>query len=125
MNTERSNLVAVIDDDVRVLTSLQSLLESFGYAVMVFSSAEKFLESGEARHARCVVSDIGMQGMNGMDLRQLLRKSQPDLPVILITAHDDYAALYNLTFGEESMVLEKPLNMTQLIEIIRKATPSE
>jgi FixJ family two-component response regulator len=65
-------VVAVVDDDQRLLESFESLLESVGYIVRLFSSAETFLESGILREVNCVISDIGMPEMSGFELRNYL-----------------------------------------------------
>lgn len=124
MNTQRSDLIIVIDDDAHVLFSLQSLLESAGYRVMVFPSAERFLESGEAHRASCVVTDIRMPGMSGVALRLVLGQQQPDLPVILITGRFDYVDLYDLVITEDSLIFEKPLDTSSLVETIQKTARS-
>lgn len=83
-------LVGVVDDDSRVLESFEELLASAGYQVALFPSAEAFLEANGLQQVDCLVSDIGMPAMNGWELLQIAQTKYPDLPVILMTARDEY-----------------------------------
>lgn len=115
---QNKGLIAVIDDDAGVLDSLQCLLESVGYSVAVFSSAEAFLERGCALESRCVISDIGLPGMNGVALRHQLHIEQPDLPVILITAQRDSAVLREVDTSDSLRFFEKPFDTGRLISAV-------
>src|SRR5215469_8182357 len=86
-NGPRAALVAVVDDDGRVLESLDELLTFAGYRVRLYSSAEEFLSTRPFKEVVCLLSDIMMPGMGGLDLLQTVRTESPDLPVIFITAH--------------------------------------
>lgn len=85
-------LVAIVDDDQRLLESLEELLESAGHAVRAFSSAETLLNSNALAEIDCLITDIGMPGMDGFELQRVVSERFPDLPVILITARDEIAA---------------------------------
>src|SRR5579863_1661052 len=90
MANEVIPIVAAVDDDFRVRESIKSLLESAGFAPVVFSSAEGFLQSGTLAAARCVITDVRMPGMSGIELQRRIRLERPTLPVILISArHND------------------------------------
>jgi FixJ family two-component response regulator len=115
---EDKGLIAVIDDDERVLDSLQGLLESVGYSTAIFSSAEEFLECGCAADSRCVIADIGLPGMNGVSLRRLLSASHTDLPVILITAQRDAAVLTEVEKSDRLRFFEKPFDTGRLLSAI-------
>jgi FixJ family two-component response regulator len=82
-------LIAVVDDDPRILESLETLLESAGYAVCVFSSATALLETARLDEIDCVISDINMPTIDGLELSRLLRAARPGLPIILITGHPE------------------------------------
>jgi FixJ family two-component response regulator len=82
-------LIAVVDDDRRVLESLETLLESAGYAVRVFDSAMSLLETSELRKIDCVISDVNMPAIDGLELSRLLRAARPGLPIIFITGHPE------------------------------------
>ena len=87
MKKARSTIIGVVDDDQRILESLQSLLESADYSVRLFSSAKALLESPELTEIDCLISDIDMPAMDGFELVRALRAMQPSLPIILITGH--------------------------------------
>jgi len=115
---ENKGLIAVIDDDERVLDSLQALLESVGYSAAVFSSAEQFLQSGSASNSRCVIADIRLPGMNGVFLRRKLSVTEVDLPVILITAQRDAAVLSEVDTNDRLRFFEKPFDTGRLLSAI-------
>jgi len=114
-------IVAAVDDDFRVRESIKSLLESAGYAPVVFSSAEDFLQSATLATATCVISDVRMPGMDGIGLQRRIRLERPTLPVILISAH------YNPEIRQKAIdegavdVLYKPFDATDLLKIIQSA----
>src|SRR5262249_28459416 len=88
MSTAKS-LVAIVDDAPRLLESLEELLESAGHAVRAFSSAQTLLDSDALPDIDCLITDIGMPGMNGFDLQSLVSERRPDLPVFLITGRHE------------------------------------
>jgi FixJ family two-component response regulator len=114
-------MVAAVDDDFRVRESIKSLLESAGYAPLVFSSAEEFLQSGTLAIATCVISDVRMPGMDGIELQRRIRLEPPMLPVILISAH--YNAEVRQTAIDEGAVdvLFKPFDAADLLKMIQSA----
>lgn len=120
MKIASNTLVAVVDDDRRVLDSLEDLLASAGFAPRVFSSAQEFLASGDLQSIGCLVSDICMPDIDGWQLESIAKRWRPELPVILISAHDD--------FGTESRVDEraraifrKPFDAQELLATIAAA----
>ena len=86
------SVVAIVDDDRRLLESLEELLESAGHAVRAFSSAETLINSNALPEIDCLITDIGMPGMDGFELQRLVNERRPGLPVIMITARHDIAA---------------------------------
>ncbi len=86
-------LVAVVDDDISVRESLESLIRSVGLEVRLSASAEEFLSSAHPRNADCLVLDVRLPGMSGVELHRHLRAQGSEVPVIFITAHgvDDRA----------------------------------
>jgi FixJ family two-component response regulator len=92
MNLATKGVVAVIDDDLHVLESLQGLLESARYSVRSYNSAESFLKDNADADVHCVVSDIGMALLDGVELQRRLLARRPHLPVILITGRYDFDA---------------------------------
>ncbi len=121
MATDVIPIVAAVDDDFRVRESITSLLESAGYAPVAFSSAEEFLQSGTLAVATCVISDVRMPGMDGIELQRRIRLQRPALPVILISAH--YNAEVRQTAIDEGAVdvLYKPFDAAALLKIIESA----
>ena len=87
------SMVAIVDDDQRLLESLENLLESAGHAVRTFSSGRALLNSNALEDIDCLITDIGMPGMDGFELQRLMRESRPDLPVIMITGRHEIAEL--------------------------------
>lgn len=89
MNTKRS-VVAVVDDDPRLLESLEDLLESAGYRARCFSSAQAVLDAGLS-DVDALITDIGLPNVDGFELRNQARSVRPDLPVFLITGRHEIA----------------------------------
>ncbi|KAA6474570.1 response regulator [Agrobacterium rhizogenes] len=83
-------IIAVVDDDPRLLESLEELLESAGYAARCFHSAQNLLASGLSE-LDVLITDIGMPGTDGFELRDLVNKARPELPVFLITGRHEIA----------------------------------
>src|SRR5580693_4168061 len=121
MANEVIPIVAAVDDDFRVRESIKSLLESAGYAPLVFSSAEEFLQSGTLAKATCVISDVRMPGMDGIELQRRIRLERPTLPVIMISAH--YNAEVRQTAIDEGAVdvLYKPFDAANLLRIVQSS----
>lgn len=88
--TKHRPVVAVVDDDRRLLESMQDLLESADYLARCFSSAGSLLASGLSG-VDVLITDIGMPGMDGFELRDRVKKARPDLPVFLITGRHEIA----------------------------------
>ena len=88
-NGANASVIAVVDDDFRILESLESLLESAGYKVAVVSSGEAFLQSKALTAANCLVTDIRMPKVDGLELQRRLKSQRPELPIIFMTAHYD------------------------------------
>ena len=114
-------VVAAVDDDFRIRESIASLLESAGYAPVVFSSGEEFLGSGMLLEATCVITDVRMPGMDGIELQRRIRLERPTLPVILISAHYD-ADVRQTAIDEGAVdVLYKPFDAADLLKMVRAA----
>jgi FixJ family two-component response regulator len=121
MASEVIPIVAAVDDDFRVRESLNSLLESAGYEPVVFSSAEEFLQSGALAMATCVITDLRMPGMDGIELQRRIRLERPTLPVIIISARHN-AEVRQRAMDEGAVgVLYKPFDGTDLLKIIQSA----
>lgn len=115
------HVVVGVDDDFRVRESIVRLAESAGYAPLVFPSAEALLESGTLGEAACVISDVRMPGMDGLELQRRTRGAYPGLPVILISARiDDQIRRRALAEGAADF-LYKPFDGEELLRSVNRA----
>jgi FixJ family two-component response regulator len=116
-----SRLIAIVDDDESVQSALQDLIESDGLSTLCFGSAEQFLDS-EARHkAACLIADIRMPGMSGLELQAKLKAETCPLPIIFITAHgEDEMRIQAMREGAVEF-LTKPFNDAVLLEVVHAA----
>ena len=122
MKTVPANLlIAVVDDDESIRCSTASLLRSEGYVTESFDSAENFLESADCRRFACVVADIQMPGMSGIELANKLSQSEPPTPVILVTARTERDVLVGATETKATCLLRKPFAAERLLECLRSA----
>ena len=119
-------LICVVDDDQSVRESLARLIRSVGFGVQVFGSAEEYLSARQARQADCLILDIRMPGMSGLELQRELSASERELPVIFITAHgsDDEVRKRALTAGAVDYLL-KPLKEEEVLKAIDEALNSK
>jgi FixJ family two-component response regulator len=113
--------VVAVDDDFRVRESIESLVESAGYEPLMFSSAEEFLKSGTLVRAMCLITDVRMPGMNGIELQRRIRIQRPKLPVIFISAHNDDETRQRALDEGAARFLYKPFDAGELLEAIRVA----
>ena len=114
-------LVSVVDDDESVRESLPDLLRELGYSVQAFSSAEEFLASDCVGETRCLILDIAMPGMTGLDLQQELPLRGQDIPIIYITAQaDEFVRSCSLEQGAVACLF-KPFSDTALFEALNAA----
>jgi len=122
MPTEQtSKLIVIVDDDESMQDSLQDLIESAGLEARCFGSAEGFLESGLHRQAACLISDIRMPKMSGLELQSRLKEEECSVPIIFITAHGD--ARMRIRAMREGAVefLAKPFDHQLLLTRVRAA----
>jgi FixJ family two-component response regulator len=117
--TQRQKFIAVIDDDESVRESLPDLLREFGYEADGFSSAEEFLASDKLKQAECLVLDIAMPGMSGLDLQRELMRQERKIPIVFITAHGDEAVRLRLRERGAVDCLLKPFSDTALLEALQ------
>ena len=111
-------LISVVEDDDSVRESLRRLIRSVGYAVQAFSSAEQFLNSDQFRETRCLILDVKLPGMDGLDLQRHLIASREEIPVIFITAHGDDAARIRALRNGALEYLFKPFSEEALLDAI-------
>jgi FixJ family two-component response regulator len=123
----QSHVVAAVDDDFRVRESIESLVASAGHTPLVFASAEEFLQSGAPELAICLITEVRMPGIDGLELQRRLKLQYPRLPVIFVTAHyDDEIRRRALNQGAAAF-LYKPFDAADLLGAIDLAlgTPPE
>jgi FixJ family two-component response regulator len=119
-------LISVVDDDHSVRESLARLIRSVGFGVQVFGSAEEFLSAGCAREPDCLILDIRMPGMNGLELQRELSATDRDLPVIFITAHGSDDEVRSRAIGAGAVdYLLKPLKEEEVLKAIDTALNSK
>jgi len=118
-------LVAVVDDDDSVRESLGGLFRSVGYVARGFASADAFLQSDDLAKTDCVILDVRMPGMSGLELQRRLVASHPDVPVIFMTAHDDARARSQALSGGAVDYLIKPFSEEALLEAVQAALGSK
>jgi len=116
-------VIAVVDDDPSMLSAVDNLLGAHGFTILKFSSAEEFLGSGAAKRADCLLLDIHLGGLSGLELCQKLKSSDPDLPVIFMTALDDEAVRQLAVRAGCVAFLHKPFGAHRLIKAIETAAP--
>jgi FixJ family two-component response regulator len=114
-------LFSVVDDDRSVREALPDLLREFGFAVVAFSSAEEFLASDAVNRTSCLVLDVRMPGMSGLELQQELTRRQLAIPIVFITAHADDALRPRLIAGGAVDCLLKPFSETALLDAANAA----
>lgn len=114
-------MVAVVDDDESFRCALHRLLKSAGFPVRSFASAEDFLKSGEQHDTRCLITDIRMPGMSGLDLLVKLNADHCPIPTIFITAHGDEKMRLQAMRGGAVKFLTKPFDDAILLESVRTA----
>jgi FixJ family two-component response regulator len=117
-------MIVVIDDDPSVREAVENLLASRDFPVSSYSSAEQFLASGDVESVTCVVTDIQMQGMSGMELRRHLRAIHCSAPVILMTAFFDENMQREAMASGAAAYLVKPFSSAALITEIERALAS-
>ena len=116
-----SSLISVVDDDDSVRESLSGLMRSVGFGVTVFASAEEFLNSSHLSDTNCLILDVRMPGMNGLELQRRLAASHRSIPVIFITAHGDEEARVRALNGGAVEYLLKPFSEEALLKAIDTA----
>src|ERR1700731_3335677 len=118
----RPMMIAVVDDDASTLKGIERLLGAYGFATKVFASAEAFLDLDATRDVDCLLIDIHLGGMAGIELRQHLTASGCKLPVIFMTAFDDEATRMQAQSAGCVAFLHKPFVANLLIGAIEKST---
>jgi len=118
-------LISVVDDDDSVRESLHGFIRSVGFAAKEFASAEEFLSWQDRRKTDCLILDLRMPGMNGLELQQELVATHSAIPVIFITAHGDQEARSRALGAGAVDFLSKPFSEETLLKAITRALGSK
>jgi FixJ family two-component response regulator len=116
-----SRLIAIVDDDQSVQCALQDLIESDGLSSLCFGSAEQFLDSGAQHTAGCLIADVRMPGMSGIELQAKLKANRCRIPIIFITAHGDAKMRIQAMRDGAVEFLTKPFDNAVLLETVHAA----
>ena len=116
-----SPLVAIVDDDESHRRATQSLLRAAGFSTAAFADAESFLDSASRSNTACLVTDMRMPGMSGLELHHALVASGDGIPTVLITAYTDDATRLQALAAGIACFLGKPFAADDLLECIRGA----
>jgi FixJ family two-component response regulator len=121
---EKTNMVAIVDDDDLMRSALEGLLKAVGLPAQAFTSAEEFLKSGQQSQARCLITDIRMPGMSGLELQAHLNAERCRIPIIFITAHGDEKMRMQALRAGAVEFMAKPFDDEALVASVRAALES-
>jgi FixJ family two-component response regulator len=114
-------LIAVVDDDMSIRNATQDLLKAAGFSTATFSNATSFLDSQMRETVACLVTDMRMPGMSGLELHEYLDASGASIPTVVITAHPGEVQQERLRRSGIACFLIKPYAPDELLECVRKA----
>jgi len=121
VSQQRAKVVAIVDDDELIRESLGGLMKAAGFPAVTFASGEEFLNSGEQENTACLIVDIRMLGMSGLELQSKLSKDDRRIPIIFITAHRDENTRMQALRAGAVKFLTKPVDKGVLIDSVRTA----
>jgi len=124
MATQATKKVAIVDDDESMRSALLGLLKVLGLQAHAFASAEEFLKSGQQRECACLIADIRMPGMSGLELQAKLNAERCRIPTIFITAHGDTKMRMQALRAGAVEFLAKPFDDEALLDSVRAALES-
>lgn len=118
------NLISVVDDDESIRRTTTLLIESFGFRSVAYDSAESFLRSGQIRNTSCLIVDVQMPGMSGLQLQSHLNAAGCGVPIIFISAYESKGFRERGMQAGAAAFLGKPFSDEQLLQTIRSAIRS-
>jgi len=122
MATENdTRIVSIVDDDESIREALQGLMKMAGIPALVFASAEEFLDSGQQSRTGCLIADIRMPGMSGLQLQSKLNSDHHRIPIVFITAHGDENVRIEAVRAGAVEFLTKPFDKELLLDSVRAA----
>jgi FixJ family two-component response regulator len=121
MDRKVKPVVAVVDDDLRVRESLEGLIESAGLTALTFSLAEDLLHGDHLARANCLITDVRMPGICGLELQRRVRLTRPELPIIFITGHHEDDVEQRALAEGAAFFIRKPCDAKELLWATRVA----
>src|SRR5216684_2388901 len=121
INTNRLPTAYVVDDDESIRTLWRWLMESNGVAVRTFATATEFIESYRSGDAGCLVLDLKLPGMSGLELQEYLNSKGIEIPIVFVTGHGDVPAAVSALKGGAVDFIEKPFSHREVLSVIEKA----
>jgi FixJ family two-component response regulator len=113
--------ISIVDDDDSIRRATKALLRSVGYEVETFGSAESFLESDALRETECLVLDVRMPGIDGLELQRRLNQAKSQVPIIFVTAHDDRSHRRTAMEAGAANFFRKPFEGTAFVTAVQDA----
>jgi FixJ family two-component response regulator len=117
----KTGVIAIVDDDEPLREALGSVMKAAGFSARTFASAEQFLACEDADEMDCLVLDVRLPGMSGVELQNQLRKSDSRLPIIFVTAHGDDSLRESLMRAGAAAFFYKPVRSDRLVKQIHQA----
>jgi FixJ family two-component response regulator len=117
----KTGVIAIVDDDESLREALASVMKAAGFPVRTFASAEEFLGCDDCDDTTCLVLDVRLPGMSGIELQKQLTRTKSRLPVIFVTAHGDASLRDSVMRGGAAAFLYKPVRSDALLREIRRA----
>jgi FixJ family two-component response regulator len=121
MRREKNIMISIVDDDKSVREAMKTLVKSLGYPTATFASAEEFLDSGRLLDTACLITDVQMPGMSGVDLQGHLSANGHRMPVIFVTAFPEESVRLRALGGGAFGFLSKPFSEDSLIDCLDRA----
>ncbi|HWO38918.1 MAG TPA: response regulator [Candidatus Acidoferrum sp.] len=112
-------LIAIVDDDPWVRKSLERLIKSEGFRTETFASAEDFIRAGDHRETACLILDLRLPGMSGLELQHRLVIGNDHLPIVFVSAHDEPETRYEAMKAGAIAFFSKPFNDEALVDAVR------
>ena len=117
----KAGIIAIVDDDEPLREALGSVMKAAGFATGTFATAEDFLNSGERRNTACLILDVRLPGMSGVELQSRLREMRSQVPIIFVTAHGDASLRESVIRAGAAGFLNKPVRSEALLNEIHAA----
>ncbi|MFK7820924.1 MAG: response regulator transcription factor [Planctomycetaceae bacterium] len=121
MKTEPRSTVFLIDDDLDVLDAVTRLLTAVGFSVVPFESAEAFLNATDSESTGCVITDLAMPSLDGLELGRILSDRSPQMPIVIITGHGEVALAVQAMKDGAFDFIEKPFDPDEFIQLVHRA----